>query len=86
MTLLTGEQNSVSALPVAASEKPTMAIRLLTFIVLFCGALALVELWVPLFASTDRRGRAPANVGLTAITFLLNWALDSSAAILALAL
>jgi sterol desaturase/sphingolipid hydroxylase (fatty acid hydroxylase superfamily) len=63
-----------------------MVIRLLTFIVLFCGALALVELWVPLFASTDRRGRAPANVGLTAITFLLNWALDSSAAILALAL
>lgn len=61
-----------------------MASRLLAFIVLLCGALALVELWIPLFASPDRRGRTPANLSLTALTFLLNWVLDSTAAILAL--
>ena len=63
-----------------------MAPRLLAFIVFLCGALAVVELWIPLFASNDRRGRTPANLGLTALTFLLNWVLDSTAAILALAL
>lgn len=63
-----------------------MASRLLAFIVLLCGALALVELWIPLFASKDRRGRTPANLGLTAVTFFLNWVLDSGAAILALSL
>jgi len=64
-----------------------MALRLLAFIVLLCGALALVELWIPLFVAGDRGpGRKPANLGLTALTFLLNWAMDSAAAILALAL
>jgi sterol desaturase/sphingolipid hydroxylase (fatty acid hydroxylase superfamily) len=63
-----------------------MARSLLTFIVVLCGALALVELWIPLYASHDRRGRSPANLGLTTATFLLNWLLDSSAAILALSL
>lgn len=63
-----------------------MAPGLLTFIVLLCGALALVESWIPLFASYDRRGRSPANLGLTMATFLLNWLLDSSAAVLALSL
>lgn len=64
-----------------------MAPGLVMFIVLLCGALALVELWVPLFACTDRaRGRTPANLGLTLVTFLLNWLLDSTAAILALSL
>lgn len=63
-----------------------MALGLLTFIILFCGGLALVELWIPLFASSDRSGRSPANLSLTLATFLLNWLLDSSAAILALSL
>lgn len=64
-----------------------MARGLLTFIILLCGALALLEQWIPLFASNDRAsGRSPANLGLTLATFLLNWLLDSSAAILALSL
>jgi sterol desaturase/sphingolipid hydroxylase (fatty acid hydroxylase superfamily) len=62
-----------------------MAPGLVTFIVLLCGALVLLEFWIPLFASKDRAsGRRPANLGLTLVTFSLNWLLDSSAAILAL--
>jgi sterol desaturase/sphingolipid hydroxylase (fatty acid hydroxylase superfamily) len=64
-----------------------MAVRLLIFIVLLCGGLALIELWIPLFTSSARaRGRNQANLSLTLVTFALNWALDSAAAILALAL
>lgn len=55
-------------------------------IVLLCGALALLEVWIPLFASSGRAlGRKRTNLGLTLATFLLNWALDSGVAILALA-
>ena len=61
--------------------------QLLLPIVLLCGALALVELWIPLFAANRRAlGRKRANLGLTLVTFLLNWALDSAVAILALEL
>jgi sterol desaturase/sphingolipid hydroxylase (fatty acid hydroxylase superfamily) len=64
-----------------------VAARLITFIVVFCGMLALVELWIPLFASSERaKGRNSANLGLTAFTFAVNWALDSGAAIFALSL
>lgn len=49
------------------------------------GLLALVELAVPLFARGERsRGRAGANLGLGALTLLLNWALTSAAALAAL--
>jgi sterol desaturase/sphingolipid hydroxylase (fatty acid hydroxylase superfamily) len=61
--------------------------QLLLPIVLLCGALALVELWIPLFAANRRaHGRKRANLSLALVTFLLNWALDSTAAILALEL
>lgn len=65
-----------------------MAAGMLIFIVLLCGALALLELWIPLFFASKERagGRNPANLGLALATFLLNWLLDSGAAILALSL
>ncbi len=48
---------------------------------------ALIETAVPMFAArpraSDRRG---ANLGLTAVVFLLNWTLSSATAVLALAL
>jgi sterol desaturase/sphingolipid hydroxylase (fatty acid hydroxylase superfamily) len=47
---------------------------------------ALIEAAVPMFARTTRiPGRRAANLGLTAVVFLLNWSLSSAAAILALA-
>jgi sterol desaturase/sphingolipid hydroxylase (fatty acid hydroxylase superfamily) len=47
---------------------------------------ALIELVVPMFARTPRKsGRRGANLGLTAVVFLLNWSLSSAAAVLALA-
>src|SRR5262245_13488383 len=49
-------------------------------------AIAAVEAAVPLFSgSTERRGRGAANLGLTALTFLINWSFMSAAAILTLA-
>ncbi len=61
--------------------------QLLLPIVLLCGALALLEVWIPLLASNGHSlGRKRINLGLTLATFLLNWALDSTVAILALAL
>jgi len=48
---------------------------------------ALLETAVPFFAAkTGSRGRRAANLGLTAIVFLLNWLLASLAAIAALGL
>lgn len=48
---------------------------------------ALVELVVPLSARTPlQRGRGTANLGLTALTLALNWALTLAAASIALAL
>jgi len=48
---------------------------------------ALIEAAVPMFARTSSAPqRRAANLGLTAVVFLLNWSLSSSAAILALAL
>ena len=48
---------------------------------------ALLETGVPLFAvHTRMRGRRAANLGLTAVVFLLNWGLGSLAALAALAL
>jgi sterol desaturase/sphingolipid hydroxylase (fatty acid hydroxylase superfamily) len=48
---------------------------------------ALLETAVPLFtAKAWRRGRHTANLGLTAVVFLLNWVLTSLAAIAALGL
>ena len=49
-------------------------------------AAALIEAGVPMFARTSwAPGRRAANLGLTAVVFLLNWSLSSAAAILALA-
>jgi sterol desaturase/sphingolipid hydroxylase (fatty acid hydroxylase superfamily) len=48
---------------------------------------ALIEAAVPMFSRGSRtRGRRAANLGLTAVVFLLNWLLSSATAILALAL
>jgi sterol desaturase/sphingolipid hydroxylase (fatty acid hydroxylase superfamily) len=47
---------------------------------------AVIEAAVPMFARPSRGpARRSANLGLTAVVFLLNWLLSSSAAILALA-
>src|SRR5439155_15199196 len=47
---------------------------------------ALIEAAVPMFAPGSRTpGRRLANLGLTAVVFLLNWLLSSTAAILAIA-
>jgi sterol desaturase/sphingolipid hydroxylase (fatty acid hydroxylase superfamily) len=49
------------------------------------GVLALVEAAVPLFARGERsRGRARANLGLSALTLVLNWAMSALAAAVAL--
>jgi sterol desaturase/sphingolipid hydroxylase (fatty acid hydroxylase superfamily) len=49
------------------------------------GVLALIEWAVPLFARGERsRGRGAANLGLSTLTLLLNWALISAAALIAL--
>jgi sterol desaturase/sphingolipid hydroxylase (fatty acid hydroxylase superfamily) len=46
---------------------------------------ALIEAAVPMFARTSwARGRRAANLGLTAVVFLLNWSLSSATAVLAL--
>lgn len=48
---------------------------------------ALIEVAVPMFGRAGwTRGRRAANLGLTAVVFLLNWSLSSVVAILALAL
>jgi sterol desaturase/sphingolipid hydroxylase (fatty acid hydroxylase superfamily) len=53
----------------------------------FMAATALIELFVPLFARGARSaGRARANLGLTALALLLNWAVASLAAVVALRL
>lgn len=60
-----------------------------TIIFLFnlMAVLSLVELVIPLFARDERsRGRLIANLGLTAVTFVLNWGLYSAAAVIALVL
>lgn len=49
------------------------------------GAMALIEWALPLFARGARsRGRGAANAGLSSLTLLLNWALTSAAALVAL--
>jgi sterol desaturase/sphingolipid hydroxylase (fatty acid hydroxylase superfamily) len=46
---------------------------------------AILEILVPMFADKPwRRGRRAANLGLTAVAFLLNWLLASAAAVAAL--
>jgi sterol desaturase/sphingolipid hydroxylase (fatty acid hydroxylase superfamily) len=48
---------------------------------------ALIEAGVPMYGRRSwTSGRRAANLGLTAVVFLLNWSLSSAAAILALAL
>jgi sterol desaturase/sphingolipid hydroxylase (fatty acid hydroxylase superfamily) len=48
---------------------------------------ALIEVLAPMFSGGfAARGRRTANLGLTAVVFLLNWSLSSATAILALAL
>ena len=48
---------------------------------------ALIEAAVPMFSRASwTRGRRAANLGLTAVVFLLNWSLSSATAVLALAL
>jgi sterol desaturase/sphingolipid hydroxylase (fatty acid hydroxylase superfamily) len=58
-------------------------------VMVVCATMAAVtgiELAVPLFLRTaEARGRACANLGLTGLTFALNGALDSAAALIALA-
>jgi sterol desaturase/sphingolipid hydroxylase (fatty acid hydroxylase superfamily) len=57
----------------------------LEIIAILMGALALIEWLVPLFARGERsRGRGAANLGLSALTLGLNWALLSAAALVAL--
>src|SRR5213596_998097 len=47
---------------------------------------ALIEAAVPMFSRQSwTRGRRAANLGLTAVVFLLNWSLSSATAVLALA-
>src|SRR5947207_975534 len=47
--------------------------------------ISLFEIAVPLYArGNDARGRAPANLGLALVTFLLNWGMTTSAAMIAL--
>ena len=49
------------------------------------GLAALIEIAVPMFSHrTWTRGRRVANLGLTAVVFLLNWLLSLAAAVLAL--
>ncbi|HYL16531.1 MAG TPA: sterol desaturase family protein [Terriglobales bacterium] len=51
------------------------------------GLLSLVELGIPLFHRDERsKGRGIANLGLTVVTFALNWGLISAAPVIALAL
>src|SRR5262245_48872804 len=58
---------------------------LVTGLFVLMGALSLVELFVPLYSrDQEHAGRAPSNLGLTILTFLANWLLDWSAAVLAL--
>jgi len=57
-----------------------------TFILMVMAIGALLEIAVPLFAPKAERDRRTANLGLTALSFLSNWALSSTAAILALSL
>src|SRR6266571_3617020 len=49
---------------------------------------ALIEASVPMFnrRSGTRQGRRAANLGLTAVVFLLNWSLSTATAVLALAM
>jgi hypothetical protein len=47
------------------------------------GVGALLEIAVPMFAAKAWRRDRRANLGLTAVTFLSNWALDSMAAAIA---
>lgn len=69
----------------ALRQSPMAPAGTLVTVILFCGALALAELRIPLFAAGDAGGgRSPANLGLTVVTFLLNWSLESGAAVLAL--
>src|SRR5882672_6736176 len=52
----------------------------------FMAVAALIEAAVPMFSRGSwTRGRRAANLGLTAVVFLLNWSLSSATAILALA-
>ena len=51
------------------------------------GVAALIEAAVPMFSGRAwTRGRRAANLGLTAVVFLLNWSLSSATAILAVAM
>jgi len=57
----------------------------ITLILVVMGVGALLETGVPMFADKPwRRGRRAANLGLTALVFLLNWILTSIAAVGAL--
>ena len=59
----------------------------ITIIVSVMAVAALLETAVPFFAAKTRSpGRRAANLGLTAIVFVLNWLLASLAAIAALGL
>jgi len=59
----------------------------LGFVLTVMAVAALLETVVPMFgaAREDRRGRA-ANLALTSVVFLLNWALSSTVAVVALEL
>jgi sterol desaturase/sphingolipid hydroxylase (fatty acid hydroxylase superfamily) len=59
----------------------------ITIILTVMAVAALLETVVPMFAGPrSRPGRRAANLGLTALSFLVNWLLTSAAAIIALAL
>jgi sterol desaturase/sphingolipid hydroxylase (fatty acid hydroxylase superfamily) len=56
-----------------------------TIIISLMALFALIETIVPFFARDEARtGRGSANLGLTVLTFALNWGLSSAAALVAL--
>ena len=59
-------------------------LRTITFLFGLMGALSFVELMIPLFVHSRNQRRTRTNLGLTIVTFLLNWGLYAAAAIVAL--
>ena len=59
-------------------------LRTIIFLFVLMGALSFLELMIPLFAHGRNQRRTRTNLWLTIVTFLLNWALYSTAAIVAL--
>ena len=61
-------------------------LKTITFLFALMGAMSFIEFAIPLFARRQSKQRTLTNLGLTLVTFLLNWVLYSAAAIVALLL